>query len=299
MQSVHMLKSLALGIGLMALGASQASAVVLFDSHGFEQSAGYNAGLSLAGQPASAPATERWDGVNTAGAPGGSAPIAGVLAYNPVNPALGQYALVQVTNNAAGSSGFFYPNHNLPTASGGAGPFVPGAGTDKIVAITFNMDVLSAASGSTAANDEFFGVVAYGSAGQIMQLGLNHRTGTYDLPVDATVIRNSPSGLGAGSLDNFHGYELLLNYQTNTWQIYSQLVSGVSPFVLDAFGPFQSAATDFTDADLVAYNLGTGSSNGNAIFDDYLVQTLVPEPTSIAVGVMATGVLLGRRRRGA
>ena len=301
MQRSHVLNSALVGFGLVGLAASQASAVTTLYSTGFEQSAGWTVGSSLVGQPTSAAATERWTGFSSIGGGGTTAPVSGVFAYTPATPALGQYALLQATNNFAGSSGFFLPKHNLPVADGGTGAFVPGVtNSDKQVAIFFNLNVLSGPTGTTAANDEFFGVVAntgtLAAPVEISLLGLNNRTGAYVLPAGATVINSSPFGAGVGNLNVNHGYQLLLDYTTSKWSVYSQFTSGVSPYVLDATGSFENAASSFTDADLAAYNLGAGASNGNAIFDDYRVQS-VPEPTVLAVSASACGLLLTRRRR--
>ena len=279
MQRSHVLKSALIGLGLVGFAASQASAATIYTTN-FDAPT-FGAGVALAGQ-------NGWVGAVNAGSPGSNVPNAGTFTYAPAtNP---QYALLTVINNAPASSGFYNPTHAAYNYTGSG---------DSAVAITFSMNVLSGYS-LAAATDEFFGVSAFGAptgSGELASLGLNNRTGQYVLPVGATVVNSSPFGLGAAGLGTYRGYELLLDFATQKWSIYSQLTPGVSAYTLDAYGSFANASTTFTDADLAAFNLSTGASNGYAQFDDYTVQTLVPEPTSLAVAGLASGLLLGRRRR--
>lgn len=274
------LKSAVIGLGLVGI-ASQASAATIYTTS-FDAPA-FGPGVALSGQ-------NGWVGFTNAGIAGSNVPLAGTFSYTPV-PTNPQYALLTVINNATNSSGFYNPTHPSYTYTGA---------NDKAVAVTFSMNVLAGYS-AAAATDEFFGISAFGAptgTGEIASLGINNRTGAYVLPAGATVINASPSGLGAPGLGTYRGYELLMNFATQTWSIYSQVVPNPAlPYTLDAFGTFVNPTNKFTDADLAAFNLGSGASNGYAQFDDYTVQTLVPEPTSLAVAGVASGLLLARRRR--
>lgn len=287
------------GIAVLGTAASFASATILFDSHGFEPNAdptiNYVTNTGLFGQPPAALPQNRWDGsVFPAGAPvNNNYPLAGVFSYNLPTAGNLQYALLQSPNIAPGSFGYYFPKANQSVTDGGFGNYTPVSG--QKIAITFSMNVYGGYA-AAAANSVFYGVTAFNQAGtEIASVGLNNFNGQLELSNGATIT----NGGFTGSFDTFYGYELLLDYDTQTWAVYTQPLSGPGAFVytLRATGAFANASTSFSDADLAAFTLGTANGSGYAAFDDYTVQTVVPEPASLTAGALAFGLLAARRRR--
>lgn len=280
---------------MMVGSASVASAAIgqiLYDSHGFEASANlainYSASFNLIGQPVGAAAQDKWAGA-TAYATGSlntSVPAAGVFAYiGPTAPNF-QYALVQAPNVASGGYGYFAPNTNNP--AGGGTAYTPAA--NEQIAITFSMNAYSFG----AAGGAFFGLTAFSGVNEVASVGIDNSTGNLALPLTAT----THNGGFTAQFDRFYGYELLLNYATQTWSIYTDPLTGpgAGTFTLRASGPFATTTTTFTDADLATYGLTANAFSGYAAYDDYKVQ-VVPEPASIGALGLAFGLLAARRRK--
>jgi hypothetical protein len=298
------MKSALIGLSVLGGMAANASAVILFDSHGFEPlttaaspvnynpnpQTAYSPNVSLLGQPAAALPQNRWTGGVQAGA-NSNVPLTAVYSYVSPSATNKQYVVLQAPDINPTAFGYFYPQTNTPVADGGFGTYSPPA--NQAVAITFSMSV-SSNFGSNA----FFGVVAFNGAGTpVAQIGINNSTGGLALAPGATTV----GGAYTSPFDTSVGYELLLDYGAQTYSVFTQPLTGnpvTQVYTLRATGSFANTSTDFSDADLATFALGATNANGYAVFDDYLVQTVtVPEPASLATGGLVIGLLLGRRRR--
>ncbi|MGC4030176.1 MAG: hypothetical protein QM754_00300 [Tepidisphaeraceae bacterium] len=273
----------ALVAAALLVPVSSSFGYVLFDSYGFETSAGYTANNYLQGQSTTAVPTDRWvQSPNYAAGAGTAVPYAAVYAYaSPAAPNY-QYALVGDLNVPADNANFFNPGTNI------FNPYTPAV--NQAVAVTWTMQTLS----SGVANNPFFGISVYSSAGEVATIGVNASTGGLVSSTPLTTV----SAFTAAA-DTTYNYELLLNYGTQTFSLYTA-PAGSSSYTLRSTGSFASAATDFTDADIASFSANPGAGlaySGYAVFDYYKVETVaVPEPTMIGIAGAAFG-LLGARRR--
>lgn len=256
---------------------------VLFDSYGFETSAGYQANQFLQGQPGTATPTDRWvQSPNYAAGSGTTVPYAAVYSYAAPTAPNFQYALVGDTNVPAQNANFFNPLTNV------VNPYTPAV--NQAVAVTWSMQTLA----TGVANNPFFGISVYGSNGEVATAGIDASTG--QIVGSSALTTVSPFTAAA---DTFYNYELLLNYGTQSYSIYTAPV-GSTNYTLRATGSFANASVDFTDADIASFSANPGSGlaySGYAAFDYYKVETVaVPEPTMIGLAGVVFG-LLGARRR--
>ena len=275
-----LVRAAVMAAGLL-VSASTSFGFVLYDSLGFETSGGYQTRQFLTGQPQTAAATDRWV-QSTRGATGTNTRYATVETYPASSPPNVQYVTVGASNVPAENANFFNPLTNV------INPFTPGM--NQGVAITWTMATLS----SNLANNPFFGMTTYGNGNLVAVAGVDASTG--ELIGGENVIVVKPFTITA---DTVYSYELLLNYDTQTYSIFTALAGG--SFTLNMVGSFENAATEFTDAAITAFSLqgeDGADYSGYAEFDYYRVETVVvPEPASLGIAVVAFGLLVKRRRQ--
>ncbi|HEX8323500.1 MAG TPA: hypothetical protein VF595_06250 [Tepidisphaeraceae bacterium] len=272
---------------LVLAAASSAQAIVLYDSFGFESSAGYEPNKFLDFQPASAPVADQWVASPTfpTGAVDSAAtvPLAGVYEYPVLSAENRQYVGVVNNDVPANNANFYNPQTNQ------VNPFTP-APTEGVV-IGWSMNT----SSSDLANNPFFGIVAFGSNGVIAQAGINASTG--ELLGSGLFTTVSPF---TAAPDTFYNYELLLDYTTQTYSIFAA-PTDAEELTLRATGLFANLSTDFTDADIASFSVQPQSGlpySGFAQFDFYFVETVtIPEPASLCLAIGACGLLGARRCR--
>ena len=256
---------LAAAAGLF-LAAPRASAIVVYDSNGFEAPR-FIPG-ELAGQDVEGPWL-RSGGTNSA------------IIQSAVTQSGGQ--AVQFTRTANSSDTWYGVNKEMtPTAP------------NQTVRISWDMNVTQ-----TAGNEfgPFFGVDAYDGFG-----GLPKRVGL--LGVDAST--GEVLILGAGPTDEeevfiapgqvvpfgqWNNYAVELDYATRTYRGYVNgvLVGG------DDFIDEEDGIVGFTDAPIASLQAGAVDVPGVAYFDNYTIE-VVPEPTTVAIFGLASLGLLARRR---
>ncbi|MDB5325194.1 MAG: hypothetical protein JWM57_763 [Phycisphaerales bacterium] len=279
MQTFGIRSAVLLGGLFVGIASSITQATVLYDSGGFETSAGFvtgpgGAGAFLAGQTGGTPAST-WI-QSFAGA--GNAPLAAIYPYaGGISP---NFQRVQVQDNTvpAANGGFFNPN--LAST-----PYTPGL--NQGIAITWTMRL------NSGLNNPFYGIVAYSGADEVAQFGVNGSSGALVGSSGATF-----AGFTA-AVNAFVDYELLLNYTTKTYSVYTS-PNGAGTYTLRGGGLFVTpTATAFTDADIASFSLaGTDPFSGSADFDFYKVETVtIPEPATISVLTAAFGLLTVRRRK--
>jgi hypothetical protein len=175
---------------------------------------------------------------------------------------------------------------------------VTGYPAERYVCISWDMLVEQTVS---AGLGPFFGIEAYDddatSLIRIGMLGVDASTGEV-LYGDTAVGLNPTPGGETVAFGQWNSFLIELDFDT---QMYKGYVNGV--MVLDTTFEFPGAA-QFTDADIAAIAANNDAISqgltGTAYFDNYLVTEsdtpCIPEPTSLAAGLMAVAVLAVRRR---
>jgi hypothetical protein len=259
-------------------GANSIASVVLYNSNGFEASAGYVANQYLQGQPAAAPSMDQWveSSQDTSNPP---YPVAEVVTY----PSSTQQ-LVAVADDNIGSSdyGYWYPQaYDPPNAA-----FVPSAlnGTNH-VDVSWTEAWLSGATGNP-----FFGIEVFNGSNAVALAGVDV---TNNLLVDENPTGTSELGSNFfnGVPGTYYNFDVDLNYTAQTYGVY------INGSLIDTES-FVTPTTAFTDADILTYALGSSNATGYGYFDNYLV-TAVPEPTSLGIVSLALLLLTKRQPRNA
>ena len=270
-------------VGLLA-GASTASAQSIYNSNGFEATAGFAPLITLAGQAGGTPPMFF---VNSEA----STTTQTSIQSSPTIPVNNGTQAVQLQY---GSGGDFTPNSTYVQT-----PIDTVA--NPVVSIRFSMYVAP-----STADDPAGGVLA-------PVFGVEVADDTLDpngvgVQVAGLYASESTDGsntgfadvlfLGAGnlfdtntdvSLNEYHNFAFVLNYISKTYDLF---VDG-SNIGTQAFAT-GAADISFTDADLVAFD-GGGNIEGLAFIDDFSIA--IPEPTSLAAVLAVSAGLLGRRRR--
>jgi hypothetical protein len=275
------------------------SATTLFDSQGFESSAGYTVPSYLYNEPgtpgASGPGIGQFAGTSYAN------PYAAVYTYTSIfggNTNASNLDVVNIHDSADTNStgtinpGYYYPLLNSVTPGNG--------GVQSQVSVAFQL-----ARGSTNVGDPFFGVVAYGALSSqeallnpVGELGIDGTTGTI-------VGANSLTAAGAtfvATADTFYDFDLLLDYPSQTYSLYEASTSATSYTLLGTGVFITPNTTTFTTAALATSPLATVGGvtvpvTGDGYFDNFSIST-VPEPTTagIVMGGLAMSSLVRRRR---
>ena len=271
-----------LGSGVLAgLCAASANAAVLYNSGGFEATAGFTSvgQNNIIGQTGGTPAS------TFAGTT--SVPTAKVGTYFGGTNGNLQFVALDATgsngNGTAGNdSGFFYPTTYSNTPYQAAG---------QSIAIIYTM---TTSNPTATSGSPFFGITAFDDGGNVIaRLGVNNSAGANSGRLVGSPAEGMFSGFTA-TPGTFYQYELLLNYAAQTYSVYTAPADGSTAFTLRGTGAFATASTTFADADLTTFSLDGAAYSGTAVFDNYSVQT-VPEPATLAAAGLAFG-LLGRRR---
>ena len=279
MQTFGIRSAVLLGSMIVGVASAMSQATVLYDSGGFETSAGFatgpgGLGASLAGQTGGTPASTWVQSFSGSG----NAPLAAIYPYSGASSPNFQKVQVQDATVPSANAGFWNP----VLAST---PYTPAA--SEGIAITWTMSRLS------GLNNPFFGIVAYSGADEIAQFGINGSTGGLVGSDNVTF-----PGFNA-AIGTYVDYELLLNFTTKTYSVYTS-PNGLGSYTLRGGGAFVTlTATSFTDADIASFSLaGTDPFSGAADFDYYKVETLtIPEPATVGVLTAAFGLLTVRRRK--
>lgn len=156
-----------------------------------------------------------------------------------------------------------------PTTGGGLGPF-------------FGID----------ANDDDFNPIS-----RLGFAGVNS--------VDGEIVYDTPTGLFTSGvfapLGVWNDYRMVLDYATDS---YGFMVNGILatpgwvPFVDDLINELD----EFSDANIYSTNAGVGQAPGTAYYDNFTIvntdiDCLVPEPSTVVLGLMAVAGLVWKRRR--
>jgi hypothetical protein len=253
------------------------AAQVLYNSDGFEASAGYVANLPLTGQPASGPVASQWlqasQGLNNPGYP-----AAEVITY-PVPNQTQQLVGVADTNIGPSDYGYWYPATNVTS------PFTP----SSINGTNFIDVAWTEAWNAGATGNPFFGIAVENGTTIVALGGVDATTG---LAVDENPTNTTELGSDffQGTAGTYYNFKLLLNYTAQTYSFYA------NGNLIDT-EPFVNAATQFTDADITTYLLQTSTpGTGAGYFDNYIV-TAVPEPGILTIGGLALFLLSIRKPR--
>lgn len=150
----------------------------------------------------------------------------------------------------------------------------------------------------------YFGVSAYDA----LDTGTNNPLLIGSAGIDATtgqvLFQDGGTGFidattGTVSFDKFHAFKMLLNFDTQQYQVYVDGALQTTQGFVDstASNPINS----FTDADLSALaangDAASLAATGSAYYDNYVI-TQTPEPASAGVMAIAGLLLLRRRRQG-
>lgn len=282
MKNLKMTRSLALLVscGTAPLWATRAgAATTLFDSGGFEPTAGYIQDTYLYDEPGTGVGTP---GVGQfTGSPYAANAYAAVYNYDEIfngNTNALNTQLADIVTSGNTSTAAYYPILNDVT---------PNANTQTgQVAIVFQEAIGSSNSGSS-----FTGVVAYATtsggvpADPVGEVGLDTAAGT--------LIGTSSSFTAAP--DTFYNFELLLDYTTDQYSVFEAPIGG-SFTQLGTAEPFLTAgATTFNTAALETYET-SGASSGQVFFDNFSISE-VPEPATASLLMGGVALLATRRRR--
>ena len=284
------------GCGAAAVAASAVSAgrssgaVTLFNSNGFEASAGYVSGVALDNdQPSTAASQNQFSG----GFGGtGAVPVAGIDTYGSFfgGTSTQQFALMisTGTNSTTGGIAEYYPNTNV------VAPYVASGSANPVVDVVFTLAVTKATAG-----EPLFGVIAANSAGS--EIG--------ELLVDASngnVMGGTGGTAFTAAANTFYSYELQLNYTSQQVNMYEASPGSGAFTTLIGTSAFVTPSTDFALAAISSFSISPSASAGTApggqsgvfgAFDDYsVIATSVPEPTVVSLALGGVAVLAGRRR---
>ncbi len=176
---------------------------------------------------------------------------------------------------------------------------VTGYPAQRYVCISWDMLVEQTVSNAFG---PFFGIEAYDDDATTLirmgMLGVDASTGQL-LYGDTAVGLNPTPGGETVAFGQWNSYQVELDFLTQTYKGY---LNGA--IVVDTTFEFPGAA-QFTDADITAIaannDVVSQGLTGTAYFDNYFVTEsdtpcLVPEPTSLAAGLMAVAMLAVRRR---
>jgi hypothetical protein len=257
--------------GALCLAPRVDAVVSLFNSQGFENPP-YTAGSALAGQ-------NQWIQTASQTSANPPYPYAGVTTYGTPGIYGAQLVGVADTNIGANDYGAWGPSTYIsPNAA-----FTPGSSgpTDNIL-VSWVETYAASATGNP-----FYGIEAFNGNTEVALAGIDATTGLMVVqnPTETDELGSNKIQFTAGT---YYSFLMDLNYATQT---YSDSVNGS---LIDSES-FVAAATQFTDADILTYVLGSGTANGTGYFDNYSV-VAVPEPASTSVMALAL-VLLGMGRR--
>lgn len=278
------LRAALLGGGIVLSTVSFAQSDVLFDSNGFE--APDYSPLTFLDQNPVASSSKIWGAIAPEGVtPAVNAPYAAVNPYSPGTLPNFQRVELVASNATPNSRVAYYPFETFDN------PYTAVNSDD--VAITFSMNHVIVGAGNG-----FFGIEAYNAAGLIIAaVGINGTTG--NLVGAATIV--SPF---TAAFNTVYNYELLLDYDTQSYSIYTTDAGDPNTFVLRGGGAFANSSTTFSDADISSFSIPFATNpfasdlpayTGGVLIDDYVVQTIVPEPASLGLAALALGLLVRRR----
>ena len=289
LKSSASVRRLAVVAGLMAAAASAApaGAAIVYDAGGFEPQPfnganRFNPGI-LPGQD-----TQFGPWVSSPG----TSPTA-VVQTSVVESGSQAVRLTRPAGTNGQTSGAFF--HAVRK------PFTP---TDRYVFVDFSMRVEPTGLRATQFGP-FFGIQTYDNSAAatpavIGLLGQDATTGEV-LYAEAGTF-NFLAG-PAISLGEFHQYQIVMDYQTDTYSVsVDGTLVGSQAFVDDAATEIDA----FSDADLstdrASFDPNSSAAGGTAYFDNYIISTsnVIPEP-SMALGMVGAGfgALLRRRRKSA
>ncbi|HVU65278.1 MAG TPA: hypothetical protein VHC70_14950 [Phycisphaerales bacterium] len=261
-----------LSVGALALMtiAGQASAAVIYDSHGFEAPT-FAAG-TIEGQ----------DGWFVDPALHTQHQVVGptLVGANMVNPAGGSQ-MVQISQTTA--SRFSFPDITAGVAGRPVG--------DNWVINNFD---IFAPSGQTSAG--FFGVLAYNSSfNTLAGVRLRASDGLVVVTIDPD---------GAGSTFAFGNYSIGLNAPLGTWvnlgiaiNVATNDVAILSGTSVLLAGTTQVAGANATLSDFDLYSPGDATLTNSMFIDNYIVTTDTTAPAPGAAGLLGLAGLVATRRR--
>lgn len=281
----QMVLSAMAGLAMLASGALTQAATI-FDSQGFESSAGYSTTFLGTGQ------------------------LEGqVPGPQPFMRAGGPTSIAVVQNSVVGSGGQAVQIDRAAGESLRMGVEVAGYPSLPIVVVDFDMRVTQ----SLGAGDfgPFFGAEAYdgvgfSATGLLGSVGVDSKTGDV-LYQEAGTGFLAEAGLVV-PFNAWRHYRMILDFTNN---VYSVEVNNVALVTNEGF--VDGAALDqFSDAPLATFaaagDAASQANPGQAFFDNYMVRefssvfavppaTLIPEPGACMLACIAGGALLGLRRR--